>query len=70
MPMPKFVERAGNSITNRAVHIKAVWDGDAHVWVAESTDVPGLITEADSDSRLIEKLSFWCLNFWNSTLFT
>jgi predicted RNase H-like HicB family nuclease len=36
--------------------IHAVWDDDAEVWVAESDDVPGLITEADSRTRLIEKL--------------
>lgn len=39
------------------LEIKAVWDGEAQVWVVESEDVPGLITEADSEARLIEKLS-------------
>lgn len=38
-------------------HVTAVWDGEANVWVAESEDVPGLITEAGSETRLIEKLS-------------
>ena len=26
--------------------VLAFWDEEAHVWVAESDDVPGLITEA------------------------
>ena len=38
------------------VHVKAVWDRDAHVWVAISEDVPGLATEADTLEQLIEKL--------------
>jgi len=28
------------------IQVKAFWDSDARVWVAESDDVPGLITEA------------------------
>lgn len=39
------------------LHVKAVWDGEAQVWVAESDDVPGLITEAASETGLVEKLS-------------
>src|SRR5579859_403953 len=56
--MAKFV------FTNKFAHesvnhfsIDAVWDDDAEVWVAESNDVPGLITEADSRTHLIEKLA-------------
>ncbi|MCA3808422.1 MAG: DUF1902 domain-containing protein, partial [Burkholderia sp.] len=30
------------------VHVSAFWDAEASVWVAESEDVPGLITEAES----------------------
>lgn len=37
--------------------VEAVWDEDAEVWVAESDDIPGLITEADSRDRLVEKLA-------------
>ena len=37
--------------------VEAKWDDDVEVWVAESDDVPGLITEADSRARLIEKLA-------------
>ena len=36
--------------------VRAFWDVDAKVWVAESDDVPGLFTEAESVDRLIEKL--------------
>jgi len=42
-------------IDNQIV-IKAVWDPEAKVWVAESDDVPGLVTEAESPGALIEKL--------------
>jgi predicted RNase H-like HicB family nuclease len=38
------------------ITIKAVWDSEAKVWVAESEDVPGLITEAESSDALLEKL--------------
>lgn len=36
--------------------IKANWDSDAKVWVAESNDVPGLVTEAGNIEQLIKKL--------------
>lgn len=36
--------------------IRALWDSDAGVWVAESDDVPGLIAEADSPNALAHKL--------------
>ena len=32
------------------------WDADVGVWVAESEDVPGLATEADTLETLSEKL--------------
>lgn len=34
----------------------ATWDPDAGVWVAESEDIPGLITEAASVDALRAKL--------------
>lgn len=40
----------------KPLEIRATWDPDARVWVAESDDVPGLITEAESCEALIEKL--------------
>ena len=36
--------------------IRAQWDSEAGVWVAESEDVPGLVAEADSPNGLIQKL--------------
>ncbi|MGH7815565.1 MAG: DUF1902 domain-containing protein [Candidatus Binataceae bacterium] len=41
---------------SRAYVIKAVWDPEAEVWVAESDDVPGLITGAPTIDALIDKL--------------
>ncbi len=38
------------------IRVTAVWDDEAKVWVAESDDVPGLITEADTVSALVQKL--------------
>ncbi len=36
--------------------LRAFWDSEAGVWVAESDDVPGLITEAETMELLIVKL--------------
>jgi hypothetical protein len=36
--------------------VRAVWDAEANVWVAESDDVPGLVAEAASQEMLVEKL--------------
>ena len=38
------------------VLIKAEWDSEAKVWVAESDDVPGLVTEAGDMEQLVNKL--------------
>ena len=35
--------------------IKLIWDNEACVWVATSTDVPGLILEGGSLDSLIER---------------
>ncbi|HLC17256.1 MAG TPA: DUF1902 domain-containing protein [Thermodesulfovibrionia bacterium] len=43
-------------LTQESVHIKAVWDNEAKVWVAESDDVPGLITESENFEELSQKL--------------
>jgi predicted RNase H-like HicB family nuclease len=42
---------------NRVLLVRAMWDNEAGVWVAESDDVPGLVTEAETQSALIAKLS-------------
>jgi hypothetical protein len=36
--------------------VRAAWDPEAQVWVAESEDVPGLVTEAESIEALQRKL--------------
>ena len=36
--------------------VRAEWDAEARVWVAESDDVPGLVTEAETIERVIERL--------------
>ena len=36
--------------------VRATWDDEAKVWVAESDDVPGLVAEAREVDTLIEKL--------------
>ncbi len=36
--------------------IRAHWDAEAHVWWAESEDVPGLVAEARTHDGLIEEL--------------
>lgn len=36
--------------------VRADWDPEANVWVAQSDDVPGLATGADTLETLIEKL--------------
>jgi hypothetical protein len=36
--------------------IEAFWDSEALVWVAQSNDVPGLVTEADTIEALTTKL--------------
>ena len=41
---------------NRTFTVLAEWDEEARVWVAQSEDVPGLVTEAESEAKLIEKL--------------
>lgn len=38
------------------VAVRAIWDPEASVWVAESDDVPGLVTEADDIEALVAKL--------------
>jgi len=40
----------------RTIEVRATWDGEAKVWVAESDDVPGLVTESPTLEALIAKL--------------
>ena len=40
----------------RIYRVRAEWDSEAGVWVAESRDVPGLVAEAESPNGLAKKL--------------
>lgn len=40
----------------RLIVVRATWDNEADVWTAESTDLPGLVTEASSLNELDAKL--------------
>ncbi len=40
----------------RTYLVRAIWDSEANVWVAESDDVPGLVTEAPTPQALVAKL--------------
>jgi predicted RNase H-like HicB family nuclease len=40
----------------REFKVTAFWDLEASVWVAESEDVPGLVTEAETVEQLVAKL--------------
>ena len=42
---------------SQTVTVRAVWDDEAKVWVAESDDVPGLVAEASQREELVQKLS-------------
>jgi len=39
-----------------SIVVHAFWDEEAGVWVAQSDDVPGLVTEADTTEALLAKL--------------
>jgi hypothetical protein len=41
---------------NRDIVITARWDGEANVWLATSTDVPGLVVEAEIWPAMIEEV--------------
>lgn len=43
-------------MSGHLILIRAVWDDEALVWVAESPDLPGLVTEAASLDDLDKKL--------------
>lgn len=40
----------------RILKVKAVWDSEASVWCATSRDIPGLVTEAETEELLLQKL--------------
>lgn len=40
----------------RTYLVVAEWDDEANVWVATSDDIPGLVTEAETQEHLIKRL--------------
>jgi hypothetical protein len=42
---------------NRPRIVTVTWDSEARVLVAESDDIPGLITEAENRDELLKKLT-------------
>ncbi len=50
------VGQAGKTRTRSLVVVRATWDNEASVWVAESPDLPGLITEAQTLDEFDKKL--------------
>ncbi|WP_082528942.1 MULTISPECIES: DUF1902 domain-containing protein [unclassified Bradyrhizobium] len=43
-------------MSDRLILVRATWDDEVKVWVAESPDLPGLVTEAASLDDLDRKL--------------
>lgn len=41
---------------SRTITVAARWDNDAHVWLATSEDVAGLVVEADIWAGMIEEV--------------
>ena len=41
---------------SRLIVVRATWDDEAKVWVVESPDLPGLVTEAENFKALDAKL--------------
>jgi Domain of unknown function (DUF1902) len=41
---------------SRSITIDARWDSEASVWIATSSEVPGLVVEADTCPAMIEEV--------------
>ena len=44
-------------MANRTYLVRAKWDNEAQVWVADSDDIPGVAAEAESREKLQDKLA-------------
>lgn len=42
---------------SQVLHVHATYDAEADVWVAESEDVPGLVTEAKTFEGLMARVA-------------
>ena len=56
LTFPLKLIKSGECMLSKDIKIEAFWDEEALVWVASSKDVPGLITEAETMEKLMEKL--------------
>jgi hypothetical protein len=52
----KAASAEGNRKMVGLIVVRATWDSEVEVWTAESTDLPGLVTEASSLDELDAKL--------------
>lgn len=43
-------------MNRNVIVVRASWDDEARVWVATSEDLPGLVTEAEDQEKLVAKL--------------
>jgi Domain of unknown function (DUF1902) len=43
-------------VMSRSITIDARWDSEANVWIATSSDVAGLVVEADTWPTMIEEV--------------
>jgi predicted RNase H-like HicB family nuclease len=50
------IMKGGDISMRNFLAVSVVWDKEAEVWVAESDDVPGLVTEAATMEELSRKL--------------
>jgi hypothetical protein len=41
---------------SRSIVVDARWDPEASVWIATSSDIPGLVVEADTWPAMIEEV--------------
>lgn len=53
---PGFALEREVSMSGHLILVRATWDDEVKVWVAESPDLPGLVTEAKSLDELDRKL--------------
>ena len=44
-------------MANRTYAVRAKWDNEAQVWVADSEDIPGVAAEAESREKLQARLA-------------
>jgi len=44
------------ALIHQSIIVRATWDDEAHVWVATSEDVPGLVAEAETMEVLRDKV--------------